>query len=180
MTHARSQGALAYTAHSTAQHAKAQSADEYFMAVALSLARYGQPAPNPAVGAVIVRHGKIVGAGYHERAGEAHAEVMALKRAGALAIGATLYVTLEPCNHFGRTPPCVDAVAYSGVSRVVFGCADPNSFVCGGGAARLRALGVEVTANVLASQATQLIAPWLRTLRRETKSWRPVTREFLP
>ena len=119
------------------------------MAVALSLARYGQPAPNPAVGAVLVRHGRIVGAGYHERAGEAHAEVIALQHAGVLAIGATLYVTLEPCNHFGRTPPCVDAVVRSGVSRVVFGCADPNSFVCGGGAARLRTLGLEVTASVL-------------------------------
>ena len=170
MTPARSLGSVAYSTHSVAVHRESASNDEYFMAVALSLARYGQPAPNPAVGAVIVRHGEIVGSGYHQRAGEAHAEVLALQRASVLSVGATLYVTLEPCNHFGRTPPCVDAVLRAGVSRVVVGCADPNSQVCGGGAARLRALGVEVTIDVLGARARKLLAPWLRSLRKAGRS----------
>ncbi len=170
MTPARTLGSAAYSAHSTMAPAQRESDDEYFMAVALSLARYGRPAPNPAVGAVVVRHGELVGAGYHQRAGEAHAEVIALERAGVLAVGATLYVTLEPCNHFGRTPPCVDTVVRAGVARVVFGCADPNALVCGGGAARLRASGIAVTSGVLTVQARELIAPWARSLHKSRKS----------
>jgi pyrimidine deaminase RibD-like protein len=105
---------------------------------ALAQGRHGKPAPNPHVGAVVVRHGRLVGEGHHERAGGPHAEVVALQRAGELARGATLYVTLEPCNHHGRTPPCVGAVLRAGVRRVVIGCADPNPFVSGGGVEALR------------------------------------------
>ena len=165
MTYARSSGAAAYSAHSALGGVKRPQEDGYFMDVALSLARFGELAPNPAVGAVVVRYGEIVGSGYHARAGEPHAEVVALQNAGSLAAGATLYVTLEPCNHFGRTPPCVDAVERSRVKRVVIGCADPNCFVRGGGASRLRELGVEVVVGVCAKQAAELIAPWLRALR---------------
>jgi diaminohydroxyphosphoribosylaminopyrimidine deaminase/5-amino-6-(5-phosphoribosylamino)uracil reductase len=166
VTDARSSGAAAYSACAALRGGKWAEEDGYFMDVALSLARYGEPAPNPAVGAIVVRHGEIVGSGYHARAGEAHAEVIALKSAGLLTAGATLYVTLEPCNHFGRTPPCVDAIERSRVKRVVIGCADPNGFVRGGGANRLRELGVEVVVSVRAEEAAELIAPWLQALGR--------------
>ena len=136
------------------------------MTVALSLARRGEPAPNPAVGAVVVRRGEVVGLGYHARAGQAHAEIVALQAAGPLAAGATLYVSLEPCNHFGRTPPCVDAIERAKVRRVVIGCADPNAFVLGGGAQRLRELGLEVVIGVCAKEAEELIEPWVRSLRQ--------------
>src|SRR4051812_23442022 len=89
--------------------------DDVFMHMALELGRRGSPAPNPHVGAVVVSAGEVVGVGHHERAGEAHAEALALTRAGARARGGVLYVTLEPCNHHGRTPPCVDAILTSGV-----------------------------------------------------------------
>jgi len=112
---------------------------------ALELAERGRGTthPNPVVGAVLVRDGTVVGEGWHERAGGPHAEVEALRQAGPRARGATLYVTLEPCAHHGRTPPCVDALLTAGVSRVVAGSADPNP-VAGGGLERLRAAGVEV------------------------------------
>jgi diaminohydroxyphosphoribosylaminopyrimidine deaminase/5-amino-6-(5-phosphoribosylamino)uracil reductase len=117
-----------------------------FMKMALHLAEKGRgrTRPNPMVGAVIVRKGLVVGQGYHQKAGGPHAEVMALERAGKKASGATLYVTLEPCNHFGRTPPCTIAVLESGIKKVVFGMNDPNPKVKGGGAEWLRARGVEV------------------------------------
>src|SRR5262245_35803286 len=103
------------------------------MRVALRLGRrgLGRTFPNPPVGAVVVADGQVVGRGYHRRAGQAHAEVEALKAAGARARGATLYVTLEPCNHHGRTPPCTNAVIASGVRRVVIGTRDPNPSVPG-------------------------------------------------
>jgi diaminohydroxyphosphoribosylaminopyrimidine deaminase/5-amino-6-(5-phosphoribosylamino)uracil reductase len=104
----------------------------------------GKTYPNPFVGAVLVRDGEIVGEGWHERHGEAHAEVHALRAAGEGARGATLYVTLEPCSHHGRTPPCADALIEAGVSRVVVGVLDPNPDVNGAGAERLRAAGVQV------------------------------------
>jgi len=165
VTLGRGRSVGAATVHAACRPDTKSPEDEYFMAVALSLARYGEPAPNPAVGALVVRFGKIVGAGYHARAGEAHAEVAALRDAGSLAAGATLYVTLEPCNHFGRTAPCVEAVERARVRRVVVGCADPNPFVRGGGANRLRQLGFEVTEGVCAKEAAALLAPWLRSLR---------------
>ena len=121
--------------------------DTGWMARALELAERGRglTSPNPLVGAVVVREGRIVGEGFHARAGGPHAEVEALAHAGAAARGATLYVTLEPCNHVGRTAPCVDAVLAAGVRRVVAAIADTNPRVRGGGAARLRAAGVEVS-----------------------------------
>jgi diaminohydroxyphosphoribosylaminopyrimidine deaminase / 5-amino-6-(5-phosphoribosylamino)uracil reductase len=138
--------------------------DATFMQRALSLARQGAPAPNPHVGAVVVRHERVVGEGHHERAGGAHAEVVALERAGELARGATLYVTLEPCNHQGRTPPCVDALLRSGIARVVIGCADPNPFVSGGGAEGLRRAGIQVEYGPCNAEALDLIEPWRATL----------------
>jgi diaminohydroxyphosphoribosylaminopyrimidine deaminase / 5-amino-6-(5-phosphoribosylamino)uracil reductase len=139
--------------------------DAVFMRLALYLARQGAPAPNPHVGAVVVQAGQIVGVGHHERAGEAHAEALALTRAGARARGGTLYVTLEPCNHHGRTPPCVDAILASGLRRVVIGCADANPHVCGGGADALRRAGLEVTLGPWTAEAEQLIAGWTAELR---------------
>lgn len=135
-----------------------------FMRRALELGARGSPAPNPHVGAVVVHDGHIIGEGHHERAGAPHAEALALERAGAAAHGATLYVTLEPCNHHGRTPPCVDAILASGVRRVVFGCPDPNPHVHGGGAEALRRAGVEVSHGPCRSEARALIEPWLATL----------------
>ena len=138
--------------------------DIAFMRRALELGACGTPAPNPHVGAVVVRDGRIVGEGHHDRAGAAHAEALALQRAGAEARGATLYVTLEPCNHHGRTPPCVDAVLASGVRRVVIGCPDPNPHVAGGGAEALRRAGIEVVYGPGRSEARALIEPWLATM----------------
>jgi diaminohydroxyphosphoribosylaminopyrimidine deaminase/5-amino-6-(5-phosphoribosylamino)uracil reductase len=109
----------------------------------------GRTSPNPMVGAVVVRGDTIVGRGHHDRAGEPHAEVNALRDAGEGTSGATLYVTLEPCNHHGRTPPCTVAVADSGVRRVVVGMADPNPHVTGGGAAYLRDHGITVDMGIL-------------------------------
>jgi len=139
--------------------------DAHFMRLALELARQGTPAPNPHVGAVVVQAGQIVGVGHHERAGQAHAEALALTRAGARARGGTLYVTLEPCNHHGRTPPCVDAILASGVRRVVIGCADANPHVRGGGADALRRAGLEVTLGPWTAEAEQLIAEWTAGLQ---------------
>jgi diaminohydroxyphosphoribosylaminopyrimidine deaminase/5-amino-6-(5-phosphoribosylamino)uracil reductase len=135
-------------------------ADRAFMRLALSVARRGSPAPNPHVGAVIVHRGLLVGSGHHERAGSAHAEVMALREAGVRARGATLYVTLEPCNHHGRTPPCVDAVLRAGIVRVLIGCPDPNPLVRGGGAAHLGRAGVLVEFGPWIDDAKELIADW--------------------
>jgi len=143
-------------------------ADVGFMRRALRLARQGSPAPNPHVGAVVVQHGRVVGQGHHERAGGPHAEVVALAVAGERAQGATLYVTLEPCNHHGRTPPCVGAVLGAGIQRVVIGCADPNPRVAGGGAAALLRAGVQVECIqhvACGAAAAALIRPWLDTLR---------------
>ncbi|MEJ2226096.1 MAG: bifunctional diaminohydroxyphosphoribosylaminopyrimidine deaminase/5-amino-6-(5-phosphoribosylamino)uracil reductase RibD, partial [Syntrophobacterales bacterium] len=108
-------------------------ADHRFMKMALKLAAKGSGlvSPNPMVGAVVVQAGEVVGRGWHRRYGEPHAEVMALKAAGDLARGATLYVTLEPCNHHGQTPPCTEAILAAGVSRVVAASSDPNRRVSG-------------------------------------------------
>ncbi|WP_442994309.1 bifunctional diaminohydroxyphosphoribosylaminopyrimidine deaminase/5-amino-6-(5-phosphoribosylamino)uracil reductase RibD [Scytonema sp. PRP1] len=116
----------------------------------LELARraLGRTSPNPMVGAVIVKDGEIVGEGFHPRVGEPHAEVFALKAAGEHARGATIYVSLEPCNHYGRTPPCSEALVAAGVAKVVVGMVDPNALVAGGGIARLRAAGIEVLVGV--------------------------------
>ncbi len=128
---------------------------------ALRLARrgWGQTAPNPLVGAVVVRAGEVVGTGWHARLGEAHAEAVALREAGVGARGAEVYVTLEPCAHHGRTPPCADALIAAGVRRVVIAHADPNP-TAAGGAARLRAAGIEVVMGVLRDAAAELNAPF--------------------
>lgn len=148
--------------------ARAAALEHTFMGEALALARNGSPAPNPHVGAVLVRGARIVGEGFHERAGAAHAEAVAIARAGGLARGATLYVTLEPCNHVGRTPPCVDAILRAGIERVVIGCLDPNHRVLGGGATRLAAAGVDVVLGVRELEAAHAIADWVASLAART------------
>ena len=131
---------------------------------ALRLAAKGQgrTSPNPMVGAVVVQEDTIVGEGYHEMVGGPHAEVNALRNAGDRAKGATLYVTLEPCNHYGRTPPCSSAVIKAGVSRVVVGMADPNPRVQGGGSNTLRAKGIEVEMGVLEKECRLLNQPFIK------------------
>ncbi|MBN3898561.1 MAG: bifunctional diaminohydroxyphosphoribosylaminopyrimidine deaminase/5-amino-6-(5-phosphoribosylamino)uracil reductase RibD [Nostoc sp. NOS(2021)] len=140
--------------------------DSRMMLRCLSLARraLGRTSPNPLVGAVIVKDGEIVGEGFHPRAGEPHAEVFALRAAGVGAAspqenrarGATIYVSLEPCNHYGRTPPCSEGLIQAGVAKVVVGMVDPNPLVAGGGIARLRAAGIEVLVGVEESACHQL------------------------
>ncbi len=130
------------------------------MTRAIELARLGDPSPNPHVGCVLSREGEIVGEGYHVRAGREHAEVVALEQAGDKARGATAYVTLEPCSHQGRTPPCVDALIAARIARVVVGCRDPNPNVDGGGVERLLEAGIEVISGVLEKECRALIRPW--------------------
>lgn len=132
--------------------------DHRFMSRAIELARLGltSTTPNPRVGCVIVREGAIVGEGWHRKAGEPHAEVVALAEAGGQARGATVYVTLEPCSHFGRTPPCVDALIEARVARVVSAMEDPNPSVNGRGLARLREAGIDVRCGLLHEQAKAL------------------------
>lgn len=130
--------------------------DNPFMKKALTLARRGRTSPNPMVGAVIVRDGKVVGAGFHPKAGEPHAEVFALRAAGELARGADLYVTLEPCCHHGKTPPCTDSIIESGVRRVFAAMVDPNPQVAGQGIECLRAAGIEVEVGIMESEARKL------------------------
>ncbi len=140
------------------------AADSLHMDEALRLARrgLGRTSPNPAVGAVVVRSGKIVGRGFHRRAGGPHAEVFALREAGKLAKGATLYVTLEPCSHFGRTPPCADGVLAAGIRRVVVGTVDPNPRVRGRGIARLRRSGVRVDVGEREAESREVIADFTK------------------
>ena len=140
---------------------------EHFMARALTLAQkaVGHTAPNPMVGAVIVKGGRMVAEGYHRRAGWPHAEVEVLRRARARARGATLYVTLEPCNHTGRTPPCCKAIIAAGISRVVVGTRDPNPMTNGRGLTRLRRAGIVVVTGVLEEEANELIAPFRKVMR---------------
>jgi diaminohydroxyphosphoribosylaminopyrimidine deaminase/5-amino-6-(5-phosphoribosylamino)uracil reductase len=129
--------------------------DLAYMQRALELARRGAggTSPNPLVGAVVVQRGKIVGTGYHRKCGEPHAEIIALDRAGLLARGADLYVNLEPCNHWGRTPPCTDAIIKAGIVRVFSAVRDPNPLMRGRGIARLRSSGIEVYEGLLAEEA---------------------------
>ena len=142
------------------------SQDLRFMRLALHLAKRAQRRtdPNPRVGAVVVRRGRSVGQGYHRGAGEPHAEALALAQAGPRARGATLYVTLEPCNHVGRTPPCCDAVIAAGVLRVVAAMQDPNPITNGRGLARLRRAGIRVVTGVLHDEAQQLNEPFRKAM----------------
>ncbi|HET7824263.1 MAG TPA: bifunctional diaminohydroxyphosphoribosylaminopyrimidine deaminase/5-amino-6-(5-phosphoribosylamino)uracil reductase RibD, partial [Anaeromyxobacter sp.] len=144
-----------------------RTAAERFMRLALREAHkgLGRTSPNPAVGAVIVRSGRVVARGHHAKAGGPHAEVVALRAAGARARGADLYTTLEPCDHWGRTPPCSRAILDAGVRRVFVGSSDPNPLVNGKGVARLRAAGVEVVQAVLREECDALNAHWFRFIR---------------
>ena len=146
---------------------QAKAADQRFMALALSLGRRGQGLtwPNPAVGAVVVRDGVIVGRGWTQPGGRPHAEPEALARAGEAARGATLYVTLEPCSHFGKSPPCADAIIASGIARVVSAIEDPNPEVAGQGHARLRAAGITVDIGLGAAEAARDHAGHFRRVR---------------
>ncbi|MBW8903116.1 MAG: bifunctional diaminohydroxyphosphoribosylaminopyrimidine deaminase/5-amino-6-(5-phosphoribosylamino)uracil reductase RibD [Bradyrhizobium sp.] len=146
---------------------ESKDADQRFMQLALTLGRRGQGRtwPNPAVGAVVVKDGVIVGRGWTQPGGRPHAEPEAIARAGEAARGATLYVTLEPCSHHGKTPPCADAVIAAGIARVVSAVADPNPEVAGQGHARLRAAGIAVDIGVGAAEATRDHAGHFRRIR---------------
>ena len=142
------------------------NSDHVYMARALELARKGlySTHPNPRVGCVIVRDGEVVGEGWHARAGEPHAEVHALRQAGERARGATAYVTLEPCSHHGRTPPCADALINAGVARVVAAMQDPNPQVSGNGLLRLMHAGIAVQSGVLEAEARVLNAGFIKRM----------------
>ncbi len=139
------------------------------MAIALQLAEQGNCStqPNPRVGCVVVKNNQILGQAAHLKAGQAHAEVLALKQAGAAAAGADVYVTLEPCNHIGRTPPCVDALLAAGVKRVVVAMQDPNPLVAGQGIQRLQAAGVVVERGLLEAQAQALNPGFISRMTRQ-------------
>ena len=132
--------------------------DTQMMQTALELAKLGRfsTSPNPRVGCVIAHGAQIVGQGFHVKAGEPHAEVHALRQAGAAAKGATAYVTLEPCSHYGRTPPCAEALVHSGVTRVVAAMTDPNPLVSGKGLSMLEAAGIRTESGLLEAQAREL------------------------
>ena len=142
--------------------ARSIEVDSVYMrrALALALEGWGHTAPNPMVGAVVVAGNHVVGEGYHARYGEAHAETVALQAAGDRTRGATLYVSLEPCAHFGKTPPCVDAVIAAGIARVVVAVRDPTT-VARGGVERLRAAGIQVDVGIERSAACELNAPFM-------------------
>ncbi len=146
------------------------AADSQWMARALQLAERGlyTTSPNPRVGCVLVKEGKVVGEGWHERAGEPHAEVHALRAAGQAARGATAYVTLEPCSHHGRTPPCSDALIAAGVSRVVAATEDPNPRVAGQGLQQLRAAGITVGCGLMEAAARELNIGFFARMTRGT------------
>jgi diaminohydroxyphosphoribosylaminopyrimidine deaminase/5-amino-6-(5-phosphoribosylamino)uracil reductase len=141
--------------------------DTYFMEQAIRLAEKGEgfTSPNPAVGAVVVKDGRIVGRGWHEAAGKPHAEVMAIDDAGPLAENAVLYVTLEPCNHTGRTPPCTEKILGAGIRRVVTAVRDPNPDVAGGGLEFLKNRGLEVAEGVCREAAKKQIEWFLKFVR---------------
>ena len=138
--------------------------DNLFMKVALREARkgLGRTSPNPCVGAVIVKNGKVIGKGYHKKAGTPHAEIHALRQVGKDAQGATLYVTLEPCSHTGRTPPCCEAVAASGIRRVVVGMVDPNPLVQGRGVQYLISRGIDVLSGILEFECREINQPFIK------------------
>ncbi len=148
---------------------KGDAQDERWMREAVRLARLGEglTRPNPPVGAVVVRGGRVVGCGYHRKAGGPHAEVYALRQAGGRARGSTLYVTLEPCSTWGRTPPCTDAVVAAGIRRVVVGVRDPNPRHAGRGLRVLRRAGIQVDEQVCAGEAGELIQPFGSLMRRK-------------
>ncbi|MDM8551811.1 bifunctional diaminohydroxyphosphoribosylaminopyrimidine deaminase/5-amino-6-(5-phosphoribosylamino)uracil reductase RibD [Desulfobacterales bacterium HSG2] len=141
--------------------------DKHFMKMALDLAVKGEgfTSPNPMVGAVVVRDGEVVGKGFHEAVGKAHAEVNAIDDAGASAKGSTLYVTLEPCNHTGRTPPCTEKILAAGIERVIVAMDDPNPDVTGGGNAYLRSRGIDVISGVCEAEAKRQNEVFIKHIR---------------
>ncbi len=141
---------------------------EKFMKLALELAKkgLGKTSPNPAVGAVIVKDNKIVGRGYHQKAGRAHAEIVALEQAGKAAKGATLYVTLEPCPHFGRTPPCTGEIIKSGIKNMFIAMIDPNPLNNGKGMRQLRKSGIKVKAGLLENEAKKLNQSFIKFITK--------------
>ncbi|WP_445426386.1 bifunctional diaminohydroxyphosphoribosylaminopyrimidine deaminase/5-amino-6-(5-phosphoribosylamino)uracil reductase RibD [Alishewanella sp. HL-SH06] len=144
-------------------------ADHQYMTLALSLAAAGRftTDPNPNVGAVLVKKAQVIGQGYHRQAGQGHAEVYALQQAGSAAAGATCYVTLEPCAHYGRTPPCAEALVKAGVSRVVIAMLDPNPLVAGKGVAILESAGISVQHGLLTNAARALNPGFLSRMERQ-------------
>lgn len=144
-------------------------ADKKYMALALELAERGRGgvSPNPMVGAVVVRRERIVGKGYHTKAGFPHAEIKALRNAGPKAKGATLYINLEPCGHFGRTPPCTEEIIKAGIREVVAAMADPNPLNSGKGFARLRRAGIKVRIGILREEAKKLNETFLKFITRK-------------
>lgn len=142
--------------------------DRKYMALAITLAKKaeGMTSPNPMVGAVVVKDGKIVGRGYHKRAGLPHAEINALRQAGAKAKNATLYVTLEPCDHFGRTGPCTAAIIKSGIKRVVIAMKDPNPLNNGNGIRKLNRYGIETEAGLLSEDAIEMNRPYIKFITK--------------
>jgi diaminohydroxyphosphoribosylaminopyrimidine deaminase / 5-amino-6-(5-phosphoribosylamino)uracil reductase len=143
--------------------------DKQFMRLALKEARKGtgHTSPNPCVGAVIVKNGQVIGKGYHKKAGTPHAEVNALRSVSGSVAGATMYVTLEPCNHTGKTPPCSHAILESGLSRVIVGMTDPNPVVNGGGIAFLKGQGIEVVCGVLEEECKALNYPFIKYITQK-------------
>lgn len=150
---------------------KSQMTDDEYMQAALSLAANGKgfTSPNPCVGAVVVNNHRIQGQGWHHAAGRPHAEVEAINDAKGSTCGATIYVTLEPCNHFGKTPPCTHKILEAGITRVVVGCKDPNPYVSGGGIQFLREKGVEVVSGVMENEAALLIEDFIWYTRNEKR-----------
>lgn len=140
------------------------------MQTAIALARngIGKTSPNPAVGAVIVKNGRIIGKGYHKKAGSAHAELNALKQAGIKAKGAEMYVTLEPCSHFGRTPPCTDVIIKAGIKKVFIGMKDPNPLVSGKGIRHLKDAGIDVEAGILEAQCRGINEAYIKYITTKT------------
>ncbi|MBI2360719.1 MAG: bifunctional diaminohydroxyphosphoribosylaminopyrimidine deaminase/5-amino-6-(5-phosphoribosylamino)uracil reductase RibD [Deltaproteobacteria bacterium] len=138
------------------------------MALSLALKGAGRTSPNPLVGAVLVRAGRVIATGYHRRAGEDHAEIEALKRAGSGARGSTLYINLEPCDHQGRTPPCTLSLIHAGVRRVVAGMVDPNPLVAGKGIRRLRRAGVQVDIGLLEAECRRVNEAFIKYIIRCT------------
>ncbi|MBI5124470.1 MAG: bifunctional diaminohydroxyphosphoribosylaminopyrimidine deaminase/5-amino-6-(5-phosphoribosylamino)uracil reductase RibD [Candidatus Omnitrophica bacterium] len=136
------------------------------MAISLAKRAEGKTSPNPIVGAVVVKNGRIVGEGYHKRAGSPHAEINALRQAGNSAKGATLYVTLEPCGHFGRTPPCTNAIIKSGIKKVVIGMKDPNPINNGRSIRKLNKNGIKVITGVLREEAEVINKPYIKFITK--------------
>jgi len=144
--------------------------DESYIKLTLEIAKkgIGSVSPNPLVGAVLVKEGKIIGAGYHQKYGEAHAEIYAIKSASESVEGATLFVNLEPCSHFGKTPPCVDALLESKIDKVVIGTLDMNPLVCGSGIQKLKENGIEVKVGILENECIELNKFFFKNVTKKT------------